>query len=634
MVKFLLSVAVVLTSAFTSTLAQSGPWPTAPSFYPQTNRKTLVLNGTWSFGWAPNGTDAALIGYSQLVTPETTFVPSSFDVAPAAIPGPRTTVFYRSTHACTPGVSSLARFYAVNFYARVFSDGLELGNHTAGPFTPFSFTLPPCGAGATRELALIVNNEFNSTLSPTAIDGDFFFYSGIIRPIVISELPLRNAVFIDRVEPLTINVSAKTMDLRVYVSGGASNSKSVNLSVTINGAPLANGNFPILNASSNVAVVRVTLPADVAPWSLGHGNLFELSTTATDSGDTWTTRSGLRIVSVDTSGAQARLALNGEIVKLHGFNRHTMWPDTGAAVTLEQEAIDVALIVSINANYIRGGHYPQSQSFLDALDAAGVAVWEESLGPGVSTKDTLNPYFMTQQIIAMESMIHTSFSHPSVILHGFFNEGPSSDVDACPGYATLAATVAANVGTPPARLSTWASDNTQMDMCYAFADVISFNDYPGWYGSPGDISDAAATWKGHANWIAATWPGKPFTVSETGGGGIYEWVNATSPAPGPFWSTQFQTALVSADAGYLLGDDRVSGVSLWVLTDFKVDEGVCGQCDYAPHPDSLTFPWDCAFINTSCYRPNGMNHKGAVDWWRRPKSEFAVVQALYGAAKN
>jgi beta-glucuronidase len=569
---FLIVAATLLASS--TTVAQSGPWPSAPAFYPQTSRKTIVLNGTWSFGWSPNNTDAMNVPYAMILTPNVTFVPSSFDVAPAAIKGPRTTVFYKSTHTCTPGFTAKAKFYAVNFYTRIFVDGTELGNHTAGPYTPFSFTLPPCNAATgTRELALVVSNVFNKTLCPTCTGGDFYFYGGIIRPIVITELPLSNAVFIDRVEPLTIDVNARTMDVRVYLGGSGIGAASANLSITVNDSavPITVGNFQITD--NNLATVRITLPAAVVPWSIGNGNLFTLDVKATDSGDVWTTRTGLRVVSiVPPSGAdnpQARIAINGQVVKLHGFNRHTMWPDTGAAVTLEQEAVDVARIQSINANYIRGGHYPQSQSFLDALDEAGVVIWEEALGPGVSTSDIQNPYFMTSQVAAVTSMVETSFSHPSVIIHGFFNEGPSNDVNACPGYATLSNTIIAAVGTPAARLATWASDKKSADKCFDSAQIVSFNDYPGWYSDKGDIADAAIAWKNHVDWVQANFPGKPFTVSETGGGGVYEWVNSSSPAPGPYWSQNYQDALVNADASYLLNDTRVSGVSLWLLMDFK-----------------------------------------------------------------
>ena len=131
------------------------------------------------------------------------------------------------------------------------------------------------------------------------------------------------------------------------------------------------------------------------------------------------------------------------------------------------------------------------------------------------------------------------------------------------------------------------------------------------------------------DYASSHFPSKPFTVSETGGGAVYEWVNDTAPTPGPFWSQQYQRNLLTADAEYLLGDDRVTGLSLWVLHDFQVDDESCGQCDYLAHPNNLSVPWTCGYINVNCGRPNGMNHKGAYDWWRRPKESMAVIASLY-----
>ena len=156
--------------------------------------------------------------------------------------------------------------------------------------------------------------------------------------------------------------------------------------------------------------------------------------------------------------------------------------------------------------------------------------------------------------------------------------------------------------------------------------------FSGWYDHAGNVSYVKGFWESQIDWYSQNFPGKPFTVSETGGGGIYELVNDTAPEPGPFWSTHYQRNLLTADVTTLLGDDRVSGLSLWLLMDFKVDDESCGQCQYLPHPPSLSVPWTCGFIRTDCGRPNGCNHKGVVDWWRRPKESFATVQALYAQA--
>lgn len=613
--------------------AQNGPWPSAPSFYPHyPSRKVTVLNGTWAFGWSLPNTDATTVPYSELSFNTTVQVPSCFDIAPLAIKGPRTTVYYKSSHACTPGTSALARFYAINFYARVFVDGNLLGNHTAGPYTPFSMVLPECGSSGSREIAIVVNNVFDKIMSPTATGGDFYFYSGIIRPIIISELP-KASYFIDRIEPNTVDVENGLIDINVALRGQPPASVMLTLSFNGNAAGPA-VSAPVVNGVATLTKVAVP---DAKPWSLGNGNLYVLTVTDSTTLDALTIRSGLRIVGTTTAAGglngQSRITINGEIVKLKGFNRHQMWPDTGAAVTLEQEVIDLGIVKGVNANYVRAGHYPQSQSWLDLMDENGIAFWEEGLGPGVSSADINSTYFMQNQVDAVTQMVQTSFHHPSVILHGFFNEGPSNDVHACSGYETLSQTIKGIVGTPQKALVTWASDKKTSDKCFNAADVVSFNDYPGWYSDAGDVSDCARAWNNSANWVLANYPDKPFTVSETGGGGIYEWVNASLPFPSVFWSTTYQMNLVSADANFIVNDNRFSALSIWLLVDFKVDDESCGQCDYIQTPavkaGNLSVPWDCAFIRTDCGRPNGENHKGAVDWWRRKKVEYDVIAKIY-----
>ena len=54
-----------------------------------------------------------------------------------------------------------------------------------------------------------------------------------------------------------------------------------------------------------------------------------------------------------------------------------------------------------------------------------------------------------------------------------------------------------------------------------------------------------------------------------------------------------------------------------------------GPCDYSPPCTDLSTPCDCVYINANVGRPGGENHKGVVDFWRRPKEEFAAVAAIY-----
>ena len=620
-------------------LAQAPAPTTAPTAWPSTEpnwphhptRNITVLTGVWAFGWAPAGVDPTTVPYASISTPNTTAVPGSIDVLPSGVLGPQTTFYYRSQHACTPGFPSLITFAGVNLYSRVFADGVFLGNNTSGAYTPFDLPLHTCGPTGVRELVVVVNNAPDKIRAPTFTGGDFYSYSGIIRNVMVTEVA--GPYFLRHVAPIPVDYVARTISVRIVV-GGPTPPASLNIILAFSGVapgrPIA---VPVVNG---VALIpNVTLAADVQLWQLGVGNTYTLSVIDVDSGDTVVVRSGMRVLG--TSGG--RLTVNGEVVRLVGYNRHTMWPDTGAAVTPAQEAADMALLKSLNANYVRGAHYPQSQSWLDLCDEQGIAMWEETLGPGTSTANMVDPYYMHNHLTAIASMVTTSLAHPSVFFHAFFNEGPTNDPKACVGYEASAAGIRAiaNIdGAPPARLVTWADNKGPAGLCFASASVLSYNAYPGWYVNPGNVSEVPVFWGKDIAEGRAAWPEKPIFVSETGGGGIWEWRNDSSADPGLFWSQKYQATLVSADASFLSTHKDVSGLTLWQFADIKANYGDTksyGGCDYLPHGPWGATPWDCAYIDTSVKRPGGENHKGSVDFWRRKKEVFPLVAAIYAAAK-
>lgn len=191
------------------------------------------------------------------------------------------------------------------------------------------------------------------------------------------------------------------------------------------------------------------------------------------------------------------------------------------------------------------------------------------------------------------------------------------------------------------------------------------------YGGVGDLDDPKRTWDKNADGVfagetksgkAATL-GKPFVISETGAGGIFEWdANATDAK----WTLKYQTEVIARDVDAALGNEHVSGLTLWHFFDFKTDDSTENNtaCDYVPH----SFPPNCSYIKIN-NRPGGENHKGAsppprsshepdaspsitlpthcaltvprictgagvLDFWRRPKPAFEVVAAKYNASRQ
>eukprot|EP00051_Salpingoeca_urceolata_P003028 m.54651 g.54651 ORF g.54651 m.54651 type:complete len:630 (-) comp12473_c0_seq1:165-2054(-) len=617
-----LSVVLVLGAVAAASSSSAAGWPSTEPFWPHYPlRKLQVLDGQWQFGLAAQGVpDVINVQASEASTPNTTTVPSAFDVTPPGEPAVRGTAFYRTHFDLTPNTEGLVYFAACAFYCKVFVDGKSLGDHRAGGYQPFWLKVP-ASSSSVRELLVVSDNRFNSTTAPTTTGGDFYFFGGIIRNVIVHELPSKT--YIHQVETIVTDYKGKiNVDV---VLGGDTSLSSVNLRYAFDGGEAAT---KAVDVADGVAHLGSLVVPNAKPWTMATPNLHTLavsisSSNENDAADTVVVRFGLRVLGVDK--ATARLTINDEIVKLHGYNRHTLWPDTGSAVNLNQIKIDVALLKEVGANYVRGAHYPQDQRFLDLCDSEGIAIWEETLGPGVSVSDLTNPYFMKYQVEAVNEMVSASFNHPSVIFHAFYNEGPSERSAACPGYNTSASTIRKRLG--KSRFVTWASNQQIKDVCLDIADVVSFNGYPAWYDKSGDIPYTKEFWKKMADWVREN-HNKPFTISETGAGGVYEWNDNQTNVK---WSQEYQNAVVKDDAEFAMDNDNVTGLTLWQFSDIKVDSK-CPQCVYYPHPQNLSVPWNCEYIDVSCGRPGGENHKGSVDIWRRKKQVFDTVKAIYQAA--
>lgn len=114
---------------------------------------------------------------------------------------------------------------------------------------------------------------------------------------------------------------------------------------------------------------------------------------------------------------------------------------------------------------------------------------------------------------------------------------------------------------------------------------------------------------------------------------MWEWTNTTDP----HWSQKYQMEVVTADATFFANNRSVTHFTIWQFNDIKANmqsTQQCGQCDYLPHPNNLSVPWDCAYIDVSCGRPGGENHKGQVDFWRRIKQSFAPLAAIYAKIRD
>lgn len=245
-------------------------------------------------------------------------------------PSPRT----RLLRCTSPHAVFTARYrHSKDCDGQVFVDNITIGDHRAGGYQPFWLDVPP-SASATRTLLVVVDNRFNATTAPTTTGGDFYFYGGISRDVLVHELP--QAVTIRQVETFTVDVGQALVDVNVVLHG-AQLPATVQLSLSWNGHFSVPFTAPVVKG---VATLRRVTVMGGEPWTLARPALNTLRVDL--DGDAVEVRFGLRVVGVDAGSG--RLTLNGAVTKLRGVNRHTMWPDTGNALTLEQVQADVALL--------------------------------------------------------------------------------------------------------------------------------------------------------------------------------------------------------------------------------------------------------------------------------------------------
>ncbi|MDD6252580.1 MAG: glycoside hydrolase family 2 TIM barrel-domain containing protein [Bacteroidales bacterium] len=386
-------------------------------------------------------------------------------------------------------------FGAVNYEAVVALNGEKICRHTGG-FTPFNIEVTDKIKDGENSLVVMVDNTRDKDGIPTD-NCDWWNYGGITRSVCIVETP---GTFI-RDYSVQLDKSYRSIYGYVHLDGCTAPEK-VTLSI------------PELKLSATVTAdasgyAEFNLKARPELWSPENPKLYNVTISCGE--DSVDDRIGFRII--ETKGTD--ILLNGKKVFCRGVSIHEEAPfSNGRIVSAEQDRILLGWAKEMGCNFVRLAHYPHNEDMVRLAEEMGLMVWSEI--PVYWTISWKNPDTYANARQQLVDMITRDINRANVVVWSVANETPLSDER----LAFLSALIDTARELDPTRLISAAMEKEKMadgrwtvdDPLISKTDLISFNQYMGWYTGNSDIC-ADAVWVFPEE--------KPVFISEFGAGALY-----------------------------------------------------------------------------------------------------------------
>lgn len=526
-------------------------------------RDITSLNGSWKAIVDPF--DNGFYNYRLVENPNGFFkdqkardksdlVEYNFDTAPQlVVPGDWNTqdeklfyyegsIWYKKDFKYTKKANTRLYLYfgAVNYLANVYLNGKPLGSHEGG-FTSFHFDITDQVKEGDNFVILRVNNVRKPEGVPT-VNSDWWNYGGITRDVLLVETP---EISVD--DYLVQLPKGKYNEVTGYIQ---LNKPQAGIEVSLK--------IPELKITKRLltdAQGRASFNYKAKPelWTSENPKLYDVEI---DNGDELLKdRIGFR--QIETQGKN--LLLNGKKTFLRGISIHEEAPyRQGRIYSKEESEILLGWAKGLGCNFVRLAHYPHNEHMVRAAEEMGLMVWSEI--PVYWTIHWDNPDTYKNASAQLKNMMDRDKNRCAVIIWSVANETPHSDARD-KFLAGLAQQVRAADNT---RLLSMAMEVTATkgnvslvnDYMSRYVDIISFNNYLGWYGgTPEDCK--TRQWEIPYD--------KPFFISEFGGGALQGMHGDKKER----WTEEYQAELYQNTLDMYNRVDGFAGTSPWILMDFR-----------------------------------------------------------------
>ena len=533
------------------------------------NRQTQSLNGDWHYivdvqeeGYYDYRMNPTRWGFFQNAKPQQPedLIEYDFDAAPTmTVPGDwntqddrlffyEGTVWFQRYFDYQPQGDRRAMLYfgAVNYDCHVYVNGKKAGHHVGG-FTPFNFDVTDLLHEGRNVVIVKVDNKRSASAVPTQIF-DWWNYGGITRDVLLVDV---SPTYIEDYS-LSLKRKVESRKRREISFSLQLNRKEAGREVTLSIPELKIKQKFVTDANGSINSQLSTLNSKLSLWSPANPKLYRVELEM--DGETIGDEIGFR--TIETRGKQ--ILLNGEPIFLKGISMHEEKPNGGGRANSADDARTLLTWAKeLGCNYVRLAHYPHNEYMVREAERMGILVWSEI--PCYWTIDWKNEATYENAQQQLTDMIRRDKNRANVIIWSIANETPhSTERDLFLGrLARYARTQDSTRLISMAMEVTGASNyvNRLQDNMHELVDVVSFNQYVGWYR---DVNDAPKM-----RWEIPY--DKPVIISEFGGGAKYGLHGAKNQR----WTEEFQENLYRENLAMINKIQGLAGTTPWILKDFR-----------------------------------------------------------------
>jgi beta-glucuronidase len=486
--------------------------------------------------------DKSVLQEYNFATDKTLFVPGDWNTQRAELYYYEGTVWYRKRFDYKPAAENrqFLHFAAVNYEAIVFLNGKEIGKHIGG-FTPFNFEVSGMLKSGENSIVVKVDNKRLPEGVPT-INTDWWNYGGITRQVNLIETP-------------------STMIRDYYVQLKKSDKNTISGWVQLDGKQNIQKvriEIPELQISQEVKTDQngystFEIKANPVYWSPENPKLYKVSITSET--DKISDEIGFR--TIETKGT--KILLNGKEIFCRGICIHEEAAfRNGRAYSSEEASILLGWAKEMGCNFVRLAHYPHNEQMIRQAEKMGMMVWSEI--PVYWTIQWSNPETYKNAENQLTDMITRDKNRTNIIIWSIANETPQSPER----YDFLSRLAAKARSMDPVRFVSAALEKEEKepglmtvdDPLSKLFDIISFNEYVGWYDGLPEKCD-------RVNWTFSE--EKPVIISEFGGECVYGLRGSKTDR----FTEDYQEDMYIHSINMFKRIPGLAGTTPWILKDFR-----------------------------------------------------------------